>query len=411
MKKFEEANGLLQGLQEKFDEIRGLVAQEENKYKEHKNNFKKGKDELDQMISEMGELEEILKNCSVDVCKYKLAFEEIKKSHIGQVEDMVSNQDFHFFLSFRKDYRKSVIEDHKEIIDKYGYCWWGKFYQKRVPGGDYEKLEPFEESISIDDGSNVASKLKDKVGHRINNGKSVYLYNYCPNPPYISLVVCNVVDFFYGPMKIPYENKIDLHPECSRIPEYYFHKKENCNSCKGIDPQKCKLNFLCNFWFKIDDIVELKDVEKEFLNLTNCFTQDTINYAVPIFYPLLVKQKEMRDCFPEKAVPIICPVELEIEISTAERGHTKIEKVTNFFIDLNKQCGMVFRRVEDRKGGRFPNEYKIQHCENNDEILIVLHSEYSISGNPYRYVIFLHKNTNQSQKIKVENMIKTYLKI
>jgi hypothetical protein len=178
-----------------------------------------------------------------------------------------------------------------------------------------------------------------------------------------------------------------------------------------MDLSKCKPNFLCNFWFKIDAIIELKNVEKEFLNLTNCFTQDIINYAVPIFYPLLVKQKEMQDYFPDKAIPIVCPAELKVEISTAEKGHTKIDKVTNFFIELSKQCGMAFRRVEDRKGGRFPNEYKIQHCEDNDQILIILPSEYSLSGNPYRFVIFLNENTNKSQKTKIENLIKANLKI
>ena len=411
MKEFEEVNNLLSELQNKIDEINTQIGLKQTEFQVKIDEIKEAEYQLDQVFSEKAELENILKDCSLHTCKYKLSFEEIKKSHIGQIEEMVSNQDFHFFLSFRKDYRKSVIEDHQEVINKYGYCWWGKFYKKRMQGGDYVKLEPFEESISIDDGSNVARKLKEKVDQRINKGKSIYLYSYCPNPPNISLIVCNVVDFFYGPLRVPYENRTNSHPECSRIPEYYFHKRENCNSCKQMDLSKCKLNFLCNFWFKIDSIVELENVEKEFLNLTNCFTQDIINYAVPIFYPLLVKQKEMRDYFPEKAVPIICLDELKVEISSDERGHTKIEKVTNFFVDLNKECGMVFRRVEDRKGGRFPNEYKIQHCEKDDEILMVLPSEYSISGNPYRFVIYLHKETTASQKAKVEHRIRTSLKL
>ena len=410
MKDFEEATRLLDDLQKKIDTIKSLVEHKKAEYRKETQKIKESGDELEKIISEKAELETILNNCSIDICQYKLAFEEIKKRHSGTIQDQISDELFHFFLSFRKDYRLSAIEDHQEVIDKHGFCWWGKFYQKRIKGGEYENLSPFEESINVDDKSNVAWQLKEKVNQRIGNGKNVYLYVYCPNPPDICLYVCNVIDFCYGSLKIPYEDKLLTPPECAHVPKYYFHKREkNCSSCKKIDTTKCKLNFKCNFWFKIDEIIELTDIENEFLNLTNCFTKDIVNLAVPILYPLLVTQKQDRDHFPHKVAPLKCPDDFEVAIPKGEKGHTRYEKVCSFFKGLNKYCGSVIRHVEARRGARFEDGFKIQRGDQNDEILMILPADYSSAGRPYRYAVYLHEETTSSQKSMVENMIENYL--
>lgn len=415
MREFEDAYVLLEELSTKIDEITALVNQKEKECQDNIQNKQQYENELEEIISEKAELEEILNHCSVDVCQYKLVFEEIRKRHTAQIQDMVSDQSFHFFLSFRGEYYagsdKGVIEAHKEIIDRDGYCWWGKFSKKRVRGGEYEELEPFGESIGFDGESSVAHQLRDKVIQRIAKRDNIYLYNYNPNPPDISLFVCNVIDVFYGREKIPYEDEEIIPPECARTPKYYYYKREkNCITCQKIDPTKCKPEFYCNFWFKIDDIVEIKDVEKSFLNLENCFTQDSINFAIPILYPLIVRQREEIDYFPDKAELIPCPEDFTFEIPTDEEGHTKAEKVKNFFGDLNRHCGMVFRRVGAMKGARFPDKYKIHKSSKNDEIPIILPSDYRRDGRPSRYVIYLHESTNQSQKMKVEALIEGFLK-
>jgi hypothetical protein len=414
VKEVEEAQAVLAELAKKVDEITAVIDKKEREFEEKSRETQELKKYLDSCFSERVELDEILEQCSVDVCQYKLAFEEIKRKHSDQAHTAVTDRNFHFFLCFRGEHYadpgKKVIEAHQEVIHRHGYCWWGKFSKKRVTGGDYEDLEPFGESIRIDGESSVARKLREKVKERIRGGQNVYLYNYNPNPPDIALFVCNVLDFYFAPENIPYAEEPIIPPECARIPRYYFHKRDgNCTSCKKIDPTKCRPGFLCNFWFKIDHIMEIANVEQEFINLENCFTNDSINFAIPILYPLLVTQKEERHYFPDRVEPIHCPEPFAFEMKSGEEGHLKTEKVEKFFNDLNRNCGQVFKRVESTSYQRLPDKYSIQKSSKSDEVFVTLPSQFRRDGSPSRYAVYLHEDTTPAQKQKVEILIEEFL--
>jgi hypothetical protein len=212
-----------------------IIQNKREEYTDKELEIKEEIEVLEEIASEREELIEILNNCSVDICKYKTAFEDIRKRHSNQIQEHISNQDFHFFLCYREDYArdgKTAIDSHQEVIDKKGFCWWGKFFQERTKGGGFDPLEPFGESISPGEISNVARNIKSKIKERIVNREPIYLYNYNPNPPNIELYVGNVVDFYYGEQEIPYAfNSNEAPPQCAYIPRYYFHKREgNCSS-------------------------------------------------------------------------------------------------------------------------------------------------------------------------------------
>ena len=280
-------------------------------------------------------------------------------------------------------------------------------------GGTYENLEPFGESINVDEHSNVAIDLKEKVKERRDSGKSVYLFNYNPNPPRIKLYVSNVIDFHYGKEQIPYEDTDVFPPQCTYFPGYYFKKREgNCISCKKFNPKRCQLQFLSNFYFKIDKIQEIENVEEEFVNLINCFTDDSINFAVPIFYPLLVSQVKEKMYFPELVEAIPHKSRFVLNIPTKEKGHTKSDKVEKFFNDLNKECNECFVRVESKDCVRpFSGKPKIHQTSNDDEIMLYLPQEYRSDGKAVRFIITLDEKTNLEQKEKIENMIRRCLDI
>ncbi len=307
MNDFNENRKLLIEREKRLKELDALIKAKEKEMKEVEEVYA-------ELIVENEKLVEILESCSVDVCPYRLAFEEMRDKYRNIILDHISNQRFHFFMCFRGNYyarldddrfrEKTVVEYHQEVIDKKGYCWWAKFFRRRLPNGLYERLEPFGESISLDKSSDVAANIREKVKERHNNKESVYLFSYSPNPPDFELIVCNVTDFCFGKEKIPYENRLDQNPpQCAYFPDYYFDKKEgNCEHCKKYDPQRCTLRFPSNFWFRIDKIEKIKNVNKEFMNLENCFTKDFINLAIPIFYPLLVTQKHGTKYFQNMGV-------------------------------------------------------------------------------------------------------------
>ena len=418
MDPFENARKALGELESHVKSLDALILQKRRDFSGWERKIEEEKTLCDRIIFEKGKLEEILNQCSTEVCQYKNEFEVIRERYSGEVESKVANQKFHFFLCYRGDYygkdKEGVIQSHGEIVNKNGFCWWGKFANKRQSGGKYRSLEPFGESMRPDDGAGAAFRIREKVLERIAKGEPVFLYNYSPNPPDIHLYVCNVTDCFFGKETIPYENRDDrVPPECAYIPEYYFHQREgNCSSCKAIDRKKCQLQFQCNFWFKIDRIRELEDVPGEFVNLMNCFTQDSINLAIPILYPLLVRQRTKKDHFPELVKPIVCDSGFTLEIPRKERGHTKTMEVQGFFSDLNRSCGECFVKVESIGCERpFSGEVRQQKSEGLDEISLVLPARFRGDGKACSYKITLHKQTSAEQKQKVEKMIKDFLKL
>jgi len=313
MQAFEEARNLLSELENDISVIRGFVdekTRESNALLEEKLYYQK---EIDKLVGDKDELDKVLGKCTVDMCPYRLSFEKVREGYKGDILELVKKRDFHFFMCYRGNYyarlesdhyrEKTVVQYHKEIIDKHGFCWWAKFYKARTPDGDYEILEPFGESIRPKDFDTVGAMIRERVKERVLNGDPVYLFNYSPNPPDIELIVCNVVDFYYCEEGIPYQNDSSSSPaQCAYFPSYYMASKEDCTNCKDMDPQRCVLRFPSNFWFKIDAIQELEDVNDQFINLENCFSNDYINFAIPIFYPLLVSQKQQQRYFQQSGI-------------------------------------------------------------------------------------------------------------
>jgi hypothetical protein len=416
MKEFKDTHKLLERLQEQFGKLNERLSLVEQEHSDMKQKVVEAEQYEEQVLNEAGELQEILKNCTVDVCQYKTSFEEIRNRQSGKTDNLVTGKKFHFFLCYRGDYYsrdgKTVIEAHQDVIEKHGFCWWGKFFQQRLPEGGYRELEPFGESISPVDATSISRNIKRNVAERLAKGDYVYLYTYNPNPPNIKLYVCNVTDFYYGEQKVPYEDSSgDSRPQCAYIPEYYFvpGKRKDCTPCKKIDRRKCKFDYLCNFWFKIDEIKELTDIEERFTNLQNCFTDDSINFAIPILYPLLVYRIEEIDHF--RAQPIEHKAGHELDIPKGEKGHTKNEKVENFFERLNKACGQSFVKVEligCSKG--YSGKPKLHKSSQDDEIMLYLPTEFRIDKKASKYKISLEKGTRPEQKEKVEELIKNHLK-
>ena len=417
MDPFENTRKTLADLEGQVKNIGALISRKQAEFTEWEKKIEVEKAECEQVINETYKLDEILNRCSFEVCQYKNEFEEIKERYSRNLQNNAGNQKVHFFLCYRGDYsgkgKEKVIESHREIINKKGFCWWGKFVSERQMGGEYKPLEPFGESIGIDTASGVASRIREKVRERIAAGEPVFLYNYNPNPPDINLYACNVIDFYFGKDIIPYQDRDDrVPPECAYIPEYYFYRHEgNCSNCKEIDRKKCQLKFHCNFWFKIDRVIKLEDAQVEFVNLVNCFTKDSIDFSIPILYPLLVMQRTKKDHFPEMVQPILCESGFTLEIPRKEKSHTKTTEVESFFSDLNRSCGECFVRVELIGCERpFSGEVRLQKVGDLHEICLVLPGSFRGDSISSTYKITLDKRTSVEQKQKVEEMIKRSLK-
>jgi len=419
MQEIDEARNLLQELKSKLEEVNKRIEKKRKQYYDEKQGHQEVLEYTEKDLSRKEGLIKILKNCRVDTCEYKNEFLDIWQRYSIENQEHIRKQDFHFFLCFREDYArgngKTPIESHQEVIDKNRFCWWGKFFEKRVMGGKFKELEPFGESIKIDERNVVGENIKANIIERINKGKPVYLYSYNPNPPNIKLYVCNVIEFYYRKGEIPYKYDSDeIPPHCAYIPRYYFHKREgNCSSCKEINEAKCELRYKCNFWFKIDKIREIENVEKEFSNLKNSLSNDSINFAIPIIYPLLVFRDNKKFYFEDDVEPITHKSEYLFNVPKKERGHTRTEKVKKLFVDLNKACEQSFVSVESTEcikdfSGSKP---KIKHNRGkNDEIWMDLPPTFRRDSLAMRFKILLDKETKPEQKQKVVKMLADYLK-
>ena len=415
MLQYDEVKTIFNKVIDNLNEINSVIKDKENEYKEIKNKLENDKNGIEETINENVELADILEKCKIDFCKYKLAFYEIRNKYNDKIDQLISKKNFHFFLCFRKDYeknQKNVIAAHQSVIDKTGYCWIAKFYKKYNDECKFEALEPFGESISLDGKSSMLKMLRDNIKKRIKNKKPLYLFFYNPNPPDIELYVCNVIKFFIANEERPIPSNEDSKtPECAHIPDYYFSKKPgNCQSCKESNLDKCKLAFQSNFWFKVDKIIKLENVSNEFLNLINCFTNDNINFAIPIFYPLIVTQQSKKEYFIDNVQLETNKSEIIFKFSERERGHTKVEKVQNFFSNLNMACDNCFKKVESgrchKPHGPHPDLHKI---DKNDEIIVCLPPEYRTDGSAMMFTVTLPENTSIWQKAKIVEKINDYI--
>lgn len=288
----ENSNILLQDEKTEYDRLCEGIAEKES---EKKN--------LEKSIADLHKLDEVLDNCINNACEYRHKFEEKRNGTIERVVRSAEERKFHFFMCFRDHYYivdshvpKTIVDAHREIIrtNPKKYVWWGKFYKERIDDSEFRPLEPFGESLTVAEHGSVAVRIRDNVMKRIGSGENLYLFNYNPNPASIELYRCNIIDLWFGNEGIPPskggEGSI---PECSKFPEYYFinHKKGDCQKCRKREPSKCDLRFSVNFWFKINKIEKQDNPAEEFLKLENCYTNDSINLAIPILYPLLVYQK------------------------------------------------------------------------------------------------------------------------
>jgi hypothetical protein len=287
------ANILLDEFERETNYLNDLINEKENKWLSILREKKRLDKEIEMLVKKKKEVINILENCGAN-CEFRNAFREVRNALADHLNGRIGEETFHFFLSYNErplsTDGKTIIECHQDVIRNWGFAWWGKFAKKRDSDGEYHKIDPFGESLNAHQESMLSNNIQKNVRDRVTNHQKVYLYLYNPNPPKMSLHVCNVLDFWYGEGVLPYNNGAPQDfPQCAYLPRYYFQKREKmCRTCKKTDQARCVLEFLSNFWFKIDQIEEIKDRDSEFINLFNVFTRLPIDFSLPIFYPLLV---------------------------------------------------------------------------------------------------------------------------
>jgi hypothetical protein len=256
----------------------------------------------------------------------------------------------------------------------------------------------------------VASSIRDKVKARIQSGESVYLYLYNPNPPNNELHVAKVVDFYFSDGKIPGQGDTGDPLQCAHMPGYYFIKGRNCTACKKKAAEACDLKYLCNFWFKLDEIIRIDDADipKEFINLSNCFTKDQINLAIPILYPLLVTEIDERQHF---AGPIAQKAPCKIQIAEKEKAHTKVGEVEAYFKELNTAVMNSFIKATSIRIMDASPVSKIMVSEKNDEVMICVKSGFRVDGDAsIVFRVQLDKKTTKKQNDKVVGLLEALFK-
>lgn len=424
----ENTKKLMSQLQEEFRKIDKEVEKKdrqiidsENKIKDQETQYKEHFKELEKELFEKEKIEEVVRNCQIDVCEYKTAFNKIVDNYTENID--YSSEPFHFFVCFRSDYSKdgmTIRDAHEEVIKKNGFSWWGKFFSQINSQGEYEELEPFGESISRERKHEVAEYIIRNVKDRLKNGRNVYLYTYNPNPPNVVLFVSNITDIYIGyDGEVPPQNGEDK-PQCAFFPKYYFveDKRQNCSQCNDRNKNNCQLEYKSNFFFKIDKVQKLGSwedhgsIRAEFNNLKSIYTKDRVNLAVPIFYPLLVYQDKENAHFLDNVKLIPGNWDGNFTPIKGEGGHTRTQKVSTFFSRLNKECKYSFNNVlqlplcNPQKGAK----PKVNPTKKNDEIEIYLPAEYRQEGAGSVFKILLNEETSLDQKRKIIEIINNYFK-
>lgn len=247
-------------------------------------------------LRKKAEIIKTFENCKVN-CDKRIALKILNDAYERQADEWIKDQDFHFLICFDSRHfgsdGKDPLQAHKDVIDEWGYSWWGKFVKERMGEGHYNMIDPFGESMRSDRESHVAENIQRKVQERIKEGNNVYLYLFDPNPPTTRLLIGNMVDIWFGKGEIPHGYQFDEpHPQCAHFPRYYFQQRQKiCRTCTHVETSRCTLRFISNIWFKINKIKEIENQNFEFSSLMNAHTMAPINFAVPILYPLLVVRK------------------------------------------------------------------------------------------------------------------------
>jgi len=410
----ERLKGVLEDLRSGLGRLDSAISAKQREFQQIEASQQKSVANLERLLSEREDLERVLTGCAVDVCKYKAEFAAIKTKHGAQASAAGQDRDFHFFLCFRNEYSpvgSTVIEAHREVIGKYRYCWWGKFAAKRKPSGAYESLEPFGESIDCTSESLAAGSLRERVLRRRENGDPVYLYLCDPNLPSAALYAAKVEDFLFGEGRVPYIDREGARiKDCEKIPDYYFETRANCTACKKKDDVRCLYRYQCNFWFRVSDIIELKDIGEEFANLISAFTDDSVNFAIPILYPLLVYQRQELFYFHEKDQPTYNEKDIDFRFKSGEGGHTDIEKVKVFFNRLNAACGRCIYRVDSLPfSGKQEDSYSVGPAASPDQIHVDLPGEYRLNRSPSSYLVHLDRRTTARQRSTALEMMRDHL--
>jgi len=367
---------------------------------------------LGKAIAEKEQLAEVLDACGVKTCKYRTEFARIRKEHTN-IGDHSGRKDFHFFLCYRRKYGSrgdGVISSHQRVIDDTGFVWWGKFFKKRLETGEYQALERFGESVEPQASPKVVPTITKTVRERIKKGDPVYLYLCDPNLPEIEVYVCNVIDLYYGREELPYGGRPDQgRPTCAYIPQYCFHKREgHCESCEAVNPTKCEPGFLCNWWFKVNRIKEIDDIEIEFKNLINCFSKDHIDFSIPILYPLLVYRKKGEPHFPELAALYPHRSGYRFKVSRKEGSHTEKDKIEILFDKLNEHCNGCLGPVASIDcQGRDPSTPELHKTDKDDEILLCLPASYREDS---KQAIRFRISVDKRSKGRIETLIEGYFK-
>jgi len=388
-------------IENKIFEIQKL--EEELKVLEEQN--KELKNTKEKLINEKEKLEKDVNDLIEIIEKEK--WKQWSKSYSNI--DKLNEINFHLFLCYRNIYatKKSPIDYHKEILDCEGkykpylknkekFVWWGKF-RKDEKGMD---LEPIGEAWGQ---SYIAKKFVNIINNRLQKNDIIYLFLYDPNPPVKELYVALLERVEYTEGDLPSFKTI---PSCAFIPDYYFKEEKNPERCLFCDRKMnfCELKYTCNFWFKIKKIKKLP--LQEFNNIINFATDDTINFAIPIMYPLVVYLKEEKEYFSEEVKEeLVTPIE---PIPEFEKGHVKEKEVRLFCEKLQRKCNFIkdIRQIdityEDRKIGIC----NINATSKTNELKFILPEKYHRKNAKIVLLIILDENTTEEQKVKYWEQIK-----
>jgi hypothetical protein len=401
------------GMQEACNKLRENISIIENKIFEIKKieeEIKSLEEKNKELIKEKEKLER--ENKELDEMIQEERWKQWAKSYYNI--DRLNEIKFHLFLCWRKDYasKKSAIDYHKEILQHEGkykiyskysetqekFVWWGKF-RKDEYGIDFE---PIGEAW---DSPDIANKFVNIINNRLLKNEIIYLFLYEPNPPKVEFHVALLEKVEYTGGKLPSFKTI---PSCAYIPDYYFIDEKDpqrCLLCKK-EENFCKLKYICNFWFKIKEIKNL-DLQ-EFNNIINFATNDTINFAIPIMYPLVVYLKKEKIYFDKKTESI---KELNTDItpiSKKERGHIKEDDVKTFCEKLQKKCEFI-RSIKQigttYQEGRIGIN-SINATNKDNELKFILPEKYHRKNARIILLIILDENTTKEQKVRYWKQIK-----
>ena len=248
-----------------------------------------------EILLKKAEVVRTLENCRFN-CEHRNALRILTEDYNQKARKVIVSEDFHFLICHDPQHLgmdvKSIIQAHQEVINEWGFSWWGKSIGERGEDVEYYQVKLFGESLTSIHDSPIAKNIQEKVRKSAKNGHCQYLYLFIPNPSNTQLYVCKVLDFWFGEGEIPHGNEFNQpNPQCAYFPRYYFKKREKmCRTCTKVESSRCTLNHFSNFWFKIDEIREIQNIGLEFANLQDYLTKMSIDFSRPILYPLLVTQ-------------------------------------------------------------------------------------------------------------------------